>query len=80
MAYSRVVAVVPKHRHTSVRRNVVKRRLRELLRRVVLPELDRRGLALDVLVRARREAYDASFAALLEEVEQWVHRRCPRAG
>ncbi len=70
--------MVPKHRHTSVRRNVVKRRLRELLRTVVLPELDRRGLELDVLVRARREAYDASFAALRLEVEEWVHRRCSR--
>ena len=77
-AYSRVVAVVPKHRHSAVERNVVKRRLREVLRTVVLPGLDRRGLGVDVLVRARREAYDASFAALVEELSEWLDRRCSR--
>ena len=79
VAYSRVVVVVPKHRHTGVQRNVVKRRLRELLRRVVLPGLDRCGVGVDVLVRARGEAYDASFAVLLEELTEWVDRRCSRA-
>ncbi len=79
VAYSRVGVVVPKHRHNGVERNVVKRRLREVLRTVVLPALDRHSLAVDVLVRARREAYDAGFPALLEELRQWVDRRCSRA-
>ncbi len=70
--------MVPKHRHTGAQRNVVKRRLRELLRTVVLPALDRCGLGVDVLVRARGEAYDASFAALREELTEWVNRRCSR--
>ncbi len=78
VAFARVVAVVPKHRHTGAQRNVVKRRLRELLRTEVLPALDRCGLAVDVLVRARGEAYDASFRALLEELRAWVDRRCSR--
>ncbi len=77
--FARVGVVVPKHRHNSVARNVVKRRVRELLRTVVLPALDRHSLALDVLVRARREAYDAPFPVLLEELTQWVDRRCSRA-
>jgi len=72
------VAVVPKHRHSAVERNVVKRRLREVLRAVVLPGLDGRGLDVDVLVRARREAYDASFTALVEELSEWLDRRCSR--
>lgn len=60
-------------------RNRVKRRLREILRRVVLPRLAGAGLDLDVLVRARREAYDASFAELESELGEWVERRCSRA-
>ena len=70
---------MPKHRHNSAQRNVVKRRVRELLRTVVLPALDRHSLALDVMIRARREAYDAPFRVLLEELTQWVDRRCSRA-
>ncbi|NLG63228.1 MAG: ribonuclease P protein component, partial [Candidatus Cloacimonetes bacterium] len=64
---------------TVVRRNRVKRRLREILRRDVLPRLDEAGLALDVLVRARREAYDARFAELREELVRWTDRRLSRA-
>ncbi len=78
VAFGRVVAVVPKHRHTGAQRNVVKRRLRELLREVVLPGLAGCGLGVDVLVRARAEAYDASFAQLREELREWTDRRCSR--
>jgi len=75
---SRVGLVVPRHRHSIVERNLVKRRIREALRLEVLPRLNAAGLAQDVLVRARREAYDASFEALREELigwleEQWSH-------
>jgi ribonuclease P protein component len=62
-----------------VARNRVKRRLREVLRREVLPRLEAAGLFLDVLVRARREAYGASFAELRQELEQWTDRRLSRA-
>jgi ribonuclease P protein component len=78
-AFSRAGVVVPKHRHTSVERNRVKRRLREVLRLVVLPRLDSAGRPLDVVVRARREAYDAGWAELRAELEGWVERRCSRA-
>jgi ribonuclease P protein component len=71
--------VVPKHKHTGVERNRVKRRLREILRREVLPRLDAAGLNLDVLVRARREAYDAGFAELAGELVRWTEKRCSRA-
>ncbi len=71
--------MVPKHRHTAVERNELKRRLRELLRRVVLPGLDGAGRALDVIVRARREAYGIAFSGLREELESWLRQRCSRA-
>ncbi len=56
----RVAIVVPKHGQTAVRRNKLKRQLRELARAEVLP----RRASRDILVRARREAYAAKFPAL----------------
>ncbi len=70
--------VVPRHRHDVVERNRLKRRLREIVRQEVLPRLDGAGLAVDVLVRARREAYGAAFAALKGELVDWAERRCSR--
>ena len=66
--------VVPKHRHRIVDRNRLKRRLREIGRREVLPRLRERGLEVDLLVRARREAYDAGFEDLRRELVEWVER------
>ena len=79
VSYSRVGLVVPRHKRRVVDRNLLKRRLREALRRFVLPRLDAAGRTVDVLVRARREAYDASFAELKQELEEWLDRRWPRA-
>jgi len=77
-AFSRVGVIVPKHRHTVAERNVVKRRIRELLRTEILPGLEAAGQTRDVLVRARREAYDASFADFRAELLRWLERRCLR--
>ncbi|MEX2608854.1 MAG: ribonuclease P protein component [Gemmatimonadota bacterium] len=74
-ARSRVGLVVPRHRHSIVERNLVKRRLREALRLEVLPRLNAAGVALDVLVRARREVYDASFEALRGELNGWLEEQ-----
>jgi ribonuclease P protein component len=79
VAHPRVGVVVPKHRHTVVERNRVKRRIREVLRREVLPRLEACGCPWDVLVRARRESYDASYADFRDELTTWVERRCSRA-
>lgn len=76
-SFSRAALVVPRHGNTAARRNRVKRRLREALRREVLPRLDARGVAVDVLVRARPEAYGASYAGLAAELVSWVERRWP---
>ena len=67
--------MVPKHRRNSVERNRLKRRLREVLRLEVLPRLRERAVAVDVLVRARREAYDATFAQLHDELTDLVDRK-----
>jgi ribonuclease P protein component len=61
----RVAIVVPKFSFTIVRRNKLKRRLRELTRLHVLP----RQCSCDLVIRARREAYDATFDGLRDEIE-----------
>jgi ribonuclease P protein component len=76
---SRLGLVVPKHGRRIVDRNLLKRRLREIGRRQLLPALDAGAARLDVLVRARREAYAASFETLAREMTQAVEGLCSRA-
>ncbi|HET7322265.1 MAG TPA: ribonuclease P protein component [Longimicrobiaceae bacterium] len=71
--------VVPKHRHEIVERNRLKRRLREVGRTEVLPRLHAANAPLDVMVRARPEAYHASFADLREELQRLVEELCSSA-
>jgi len=67
---------VPKHGRKIVERNLLKRRLREIGRRRVLPTLAARGAALDVLFRTRRAAYELGFEALALEVNELVEGMC----
>jgi ribonuclease P protein component len=72
LPHPRVGIVVPKHRRRIVERNRVKRRLRELVRTSLLPNLDRR---IDLLIRAKPEAYNATFqdlAADVGSIGQWA--------
>lgn len=56
--------IVPRHGNTAVARNRLKRRLRELVRTTLLPSAP----PADVVIRARREAYAATFGALSADV------------
>ncbi len=73
---SRLGLIVPKHGREIVERNRLKRRLREIGRREVLPALDARGPAGDVLIRARRRAYEADFGQLRSDVHEAVEALC----
>ena len=75
LPHPRAGVVVPKHRQTVVRRNRLKRRLREIVRQEVLPRLERAEIHSDILLRARREAYEVAFATLRDELVTWVERR-----
>ncbi len=85
VARSRLGLVVPKPRArkargarvhgAAVQRNRLKRRLREIGRVHLLPLMDAGGARVDLLVRARPEAYTATFDALrgeLLEVADWI--------
>jgi ribonuclease P protein component len=74
---SRIGLVVPRHGRRIVDRNLLKRRLREILRTEILPGLKARGDRLDVLVRARRDAYGAPHGELLAELKEWLRTRWP---
>jgi ribonuclease P protein component len=72
----RVGVVVPKHHRQIVDRNRVKRRLRELSRRELLPRLREEGIHLDLLIRARREAYETSYQQLRRELLEVTEELC----
>lgn len=79
VAHARLGVVVPKHKREIVERNRLRRRLREIGRTVVLPALRRGGCPLDLLLRARPEAYGATFAELEEELRALAEELCSRA-
>lgn len=58
--HPRVGFIVPKHGRSIVERNQLKRRLREIVRVNVLQRMP----SVDMIVRARPEAYSATFASL----------------
>lgn len=66
LSYPRVGIIVPRFQRTIVERNTLRRRLRELVRRHLLPVIQPR----DVLIRANPRAYGRSFA----ELEGDMHR------
>ena len=70
-AVSRIGFVVPKHGHSSVERNRLKRRLRELSRLRVIDVMggisQRSGV--DVVIRAQPGAYRLEYVKLGSEIE-----------
>ncbi|MFV1981547.1 MAG: ribonuclease P protein component [Rhodothermia bacterium] len=60
----RLVIVVPKHGHTIVERNRLRRRIRETLRTHWLPVERKRPRPRDLLVRATAQAYELEFDEL----------------
>jgi ribonuclease P protein component len=63
----RMGLIVPKFQSSAVARNRLRRRLREIWRRDIQP----RQLARDLVIKARREAYAASFDELRSQLLVW---------
>jgi len=71
----RVGFVIPKYKHTSVDRNRLKRRLRELVRTRLLPALrgepgEASAFGVDVVVRALPAAYHADWPKLADQIDR----------
>ncbi len=66
LGHPRIGFIVPKYKQTGVARNRLKRRLREVARTRLLPTMP----SADVVVRARAEAYRASFDEIRRELER----------
>jgi ribonuclease P protein component len=66
LGYPRVGIVVPRYSGSAVDRNRLKRRLRELVRTRLLATIP----LVDVVIRARPEAYAASFSALETDISR----------
>jgi len=77
VSHSRLGLIVPKHGHRIVERNRLRRRLREIGRRELLPMLREQGVAVDVLLRVHRKAYGASFVELSREVQSSMEALWP---
>jgi ribonuclease P protein component len=73
LGHPRMGLIVPRFQATAVARNRLRRRLKELWRR----EVQAVQPAFDLLVRARREAYSASYDALRAELQGWRDATCP---
>jgi len=65
--HPRMGLIVPKYQASAVARNRLRRRLREIWR----VELQSRQPAWDLVIRARREAYRASFDQLRGDLLAW---------
>ena len=65
--HPRLGLIVPKYQASAVARNRLRRRLREIWRR----ELQPHQAQWDLVIRARREAYGASFDALRGQLLAW---------
>jgi ribonuclease P protein component len=68
-SHCRIGFIVAKYGRSSVERNRVKRRLRELTRRQLLGTLRQLRPCVDVVIRAKREAYDAPMTKLQSELD-----------
>lgn len=66
LSHVRLAVIVGKHSHTVVERNRLRRRLRELARVRLIPFYSE----IDVVIRSLPTAYDATFSALTNEIDE----------
>ncbi len=63
--FPRLGVIIPLHSHNVVERNRLKRRVKEVMRRFVLTELE---LGRDIVIRARKRAYDIDYETVKNEL------------
>jgi len=60
--------IVPRYGQNAVRRNRLRRQVRELTRRKVLPRVQ----SIDIVIRTRPAAYRVPVAAVASDLERWL--------
>ena len=70
--HPRMGLIVPRFQSSAVARNRLRRRLSEIWRR----EIQGRQGDRDLIIRARKDAYSATFAELHAELVAWVTALC----
>ncbi len=68
VGHPRLGVIVPRYGATAVARNRLRRRLRERVRRHVLSRL----MDLDLVIKARQEAYRVPTRELAQDIEGWL--------
>jgi ribonuclease P protein component len=68
LGHPRLAVVVPRHGHSVVERNRLRRRVREIARRHVLRQL----APLDLVIRSRPGAYESGFEQLAADMDKWA--------
>jgi len=68
LGHPRLALVVPLHGRTHVTRNLLRRRLREIARREVLPSVP----SVDLVIRSKTPAYAAAVSALRADLKAWA--------
>lgn len=68
LGHPRLGIVVPRYGETIVDRNRLRRRLREIARRRILPDL----AGIDLVIRSRAPAYRSTIQTLTADLEQWA--------
>jgi len=77
-SHPRVGVIVPRYGHSAVARNLVRRRLKELARTEWMPQARAAGSGVDVIIRAKPAAYDASYEGLQDALNAPLSRLCER--
>lgn len=73
---ARVGIIVPRHGHTAVARNRVRRRLREIARTHWMPTLNERDTQVDLIFRAKPAAYGTSYRRLRDALVDRLEDIC----
>jgi ribonuclease P protein component len=72
LGHPRFGVVVPRFGRSAVARNRLRRRVREHVRRFILPRI----LPLDLVVRPRADAYDTPVRDLAADLDRWLAPLC----
>ncbi len=76
---TRLALVVPKYGHKIVKRNRLKRHLREAARIHLMPACRDTSAALDIVIRVKPGAYELQYEQVEAEIRELAEKLCSRS-